>query len=50
MPNPTPTTPTNFRIAQELQFQHADSTSKAHKNVLQSCMHLLSSATHTGHI
>ena len=31
MPNPTPTTPTNFRIAQELQFQHADCTSKVHK-------------------
>jgi len=27
MPNPTPT---NFRIAQELQFQHADCTSKAY--------------------
>jgi len=32
MPNPTPT---NFRIAQELQFQHANCTSKVH--ILQSC-------------
>ena len=49
-PNPTPTTPTNFRIAQELQFQHADCVQTRYiKNVLQSCMHLLSSATHTGH-
>ena len=31
MPDPTPTTPTNFRTAQELQFQHADCTSKVHK-------------------
>ena len=29
--NPTPTTPTNFKIAQELQFQYADCTSKVHK-------------------
>ena len=31
MPNPTPTTPTNFRIAQDLKFQHADCTSRVHK-------------------
>ena len=29
-PNPTPTTPTHFNIAQELIFQHAACTSKVH--------------------
>jgi len=47
MPNPTPT---NFRIAQELQFQHADCTSKVQKKCPTVLYASSSSATHTGHI
>jgi len=33
-----------------ISIQHAAHTSKVHTNTLQSCMHLLSLATHTGQI